>query len=109
MAYCLLGLFGVNMPLIYGEGDILRLLIGCGTHILEEYDDESLLAWEEEGLVNPAYATCTLGSSTSAGARGENCRSQASPEIFARTPQQFRRCGGTEFLEWKRCREILSK
>lgn len=44
MAYCLLGLFDVNMPLLYGEGAqkaFLRLQI----EIMKINDDESLFAW----------------------------------------------------------------
>ena len=44
-AYCLMGLFGINMPLLYGEGNnaFLRLQI----EILGQSDDESLFAWED--------------------------------------------------------------
>jgi len=43
-AYCLLGLFGVNMPLLYGEGRkaFLRLQL----EILKISDDESIFAWK---------------------------------------------------------------
>jgi hypothetical protein len=44
IAYCLLGLFGVNMPLLYGEGSnaFLRLQL----EILKISDDETIFAWE---------------------------------------------------------------
>lgn len=43
MAYCMLGIFGVNMPLLYGERDkaFLRLQLG----IIRHSDDESIFAW----------------------------------------------------------------
>jgi len=43
-AYCLLGVFGVNMPLLYGEGNkaFLRLQI----EIANSIDDDSIFAWE---------------------------------------------------------------
>jgi hypothetical protein len=46
MAYCLMGLFGVNMPPLYGEGEnaFRRLQL----EILNRMDDESLFAWKEE-------------------------------------------------------------
>lgn len=46
-AYCLMGLFDVNMPTLYGEGDkaFLRLQL----EILSQTDDESLFAWENDG------------------------------------------------------------
>ncbi|KUJ12878.1 HET-domain-containing protein, partial [Mollisia scopiformis] len=45
MAYCLMGLFGVNMPLLYGEGDaaFIRLQI----EIMRISDDESIFAWTQ--------------------------------------------------------------
>ncbi|PQE07778.1 HET domain-containing protein [Rutstroemia sp. NJR-2017a BVV2] len=44
-AYCLMGLFEVNMPLLYGEGQkaFLRLQL----EILSSTDDDSLFAWED--------------------------------------------------------------
>jgi hypothetical protein len=45
MSYCLLGLFGVHMPPLYGEGEnaFMRLQL----EIMKTTDDESLLAWKE--------------------------------------------------------------
>ena len=43
MAYCLLGLFGVNMPLLYGEGK--RAFIRLQEEILKESEDQSIFAW----------------------------------------------------------------
>jgi hypothetical protein len=42
-AYCLMGIFGINMPLLYGEGQnaFRRLQL----EILKTSDDESLFAW----------------------------------------------------------------
>ncbi|KAI1389416.1 heterokaryon incompatibility protein-domain-containing protein [Hypoxylon trugodes] len=42
-AYCLLGLFGVSMPLIYGEGE--RAFIRLQEAIIKESDDHSIFAW----------------------------------------------------------------
>ena len=43
MAYCMLGLLDVNMPLLYGEGEkaFLRLQL----EIIRKSDDESIFAW----------------------------------------------------------------
>ena len=43
MAYCLMGVFAVNMPIIYGEGDnaFRRLQV----EIMQISDDDSILAW----------------------------------------------------------------
>lgn len=43
MAYCLLGIFGVNMPLLYGEGR--KAFMRLQLEILKKSDDESLFAW----------------------------------------------------------------
>ena len=59
MAYCMLGLFNVNMPLLYGEG--LRAFLRLQLEIISKTDDESIFAWgigmssggvpaEEDGL-----------------------------------------------------------
>lgn len=42
-AYCLLGLFDVNMPLLYGEGD--KAFIRLQLEIIRKTDDESIFAW----------------------------------------------------------------
>lgn len=49
-AYCLLGIFGVNMPLIYGEGE--NAFLRLQQEIIRNSDDESIFAWRDEN-VNP--------------------------------------------------------
>ncbi|KAI4189735.1 MAG: hypothetical protein LQ348_003756 [Seirophora lacunosa] len=54
-AYCLLGLFNVNMPLLYGEGAdnaFRRLQI----EIMNRDDDESLFAWKSNKLLSGMLA-----------------------------------------------------
>jgi hypothetical protein len=43
IAYCLLGLFDIHMPLLYGEGD--RAFIRLEEEILKQSSDQSLFAW----------------------------------------------------------------
>ncbi|KAM7213302.1 Heterokaryon incompatibility protein (HET) domain containing protein [Rhypophila decipiens] len=45
MAYCLFGLFDVNMPLLYGEGG-LKAFMRLQSAILEATQDLSILAWK---------------------------------------------------------------
>ncbi|KAI1373156.1 hypothetical protein F4677DRAFT_231410 [Hypoxylon crocopeplum] len=52
-AYCLLGLFGINMPLLYGEEG--KAFIRLQQEILRVSDDESIFAWRGSG---PAPRTC---------------------------------------------------
>ena len=48
MAYCLLGIFNVNMPLLYGEG--LKSFIRLQEEIMRSSYDFTLFAW---GLSDP--------------------------------------------------------
>ncbi|PYI00378.1 hypothetical protein BO78DRAFT_330182, partial [Aspergillus sclerotiicarbonarius CBS 121057] len=43
IAYCLMGIFDVNMPLLYGEGD--KAFMRLQEEIIRNSDDQSLLAW----------------------------------------------------------------
>jgi hypothetical protein len=43
IAYCLLGLFGVSMPLLYGEGS--KSFLRLQQEIMKESSDQSLFAW----------------------------------------------------------------
>lgn len=45
-AYCLMGLFGVNMSMIYGEG--AKAFIRLQEEIMKESNDESLFAWRDD-------------------------------------------------------------
>ena len=42
-AYCLMGIFDVNMPLLYGEGE--KAFIRLQLEILKQSDDDSIFAW----------------------------------------------------------------
>jgi hypothetical protein len=43
LAYCLLGIFNVNMPLLYGEGE--KAFIRLQQEIIKHSEDESIFAW----------------------------------------------------------------
>jgi len=45
-AYCLLGIFGVNMPLLYGEGD--RAFVRLQEEIIRISADHSIFAWDRD-------------------------------------------------------------
>ena len=47
-AYCLLGLFNINMPLIYGEGR--KAFTRLQEELIRVYDDDSIFAWEIDPL-----------------------------------------------------------
>ena len=49
MAYSLMGLFNVNMPLLYGEGS--RAFARLQEAIIQSNDDESIFAWTDDRLL----------------------------------------------------------
>ncbi|PMD24631.1 HET-domain-containing protein [Hyaloscypha hepaticicola] len=54
-AYSLMGLFGVNMPPLYGEGE--NAFIRLQLEILRTSDDESIFAWRDEKNVSGGLLT----------------------------------------------------
>ncbi|KAL3297179.1 HET domain-containing protein [Colletotrichum asianum] len=67
LAYCLLGIFDINMPMLYGEGHkafqrLQELIVG-------QYRDDSLFAWQSRSTPDQTY-------------RG----------VFARSPEEFKAC-----------------
>lgn len=98
-AYSLMGLFDVNMPMIYGERE--KAFIRLQQNIIQKYRDESIFAWAMEHYEGPAltysglyapspsvYADCheivsTPGSSGFSEVQGELC---LSARVESRTP-----------------------
>lgn len=62
-AYCMMGIFGVNMPMLYGEGG-RKAFLRLQEEIMKTSDDQSLFAWvnrdgdpdELHGLLAPSPA-----------------------------------------------------
>lgn len=54
-AYSLMGIFGINMPLLYGEGE--RAFIRLQEEIMKVSDDHSLFAWESSDSRGGILAT----------------------------------------------------
>jgi hypothetical protein len=75
VAYCLLGLFDINMPLLYGEGE--KAFARLQAEIFSSTDDHSLLAWS---IPTTSRAGVTLQPWTVAG-------------VFAPSPTYFEDCG----------------
>jgi hypothetical protein len=71
LAYCLLGLFDIQMPLLYGEGS--KAFIRLQEEILKTTDDYSLFAWRAPDSTPSTY-------------RG----------LLARSPLEFRNCHSIE-------------
>ncbi|KAG7006581.1 hypothetical protein G7Y79_00014g037560 [Physcia stellaris] len=65
IAYCLLGLFDVNMPLLYGEGD--KAFLRLQQEIIKSSNDQFIFAWtREDSLFNGiiAYSPADFKDST---------------------------------------------
>ncbi|KAI1328977.1 heterokaryon incompatibility protein-domain-containing protein [Xylariaceae sp. FL0255] len=100
-AYCLLGLCGVNMPLLYGEGSAAFLRLQEA--IIRQNFDPSLLAWgiDENALESdqPQYPSRWLSiSRTMLGMESpwHHREYPTSPQyhgILAESPQAFTKCG----------------
>ncbi|TLD25308.1 hypothetical protein PspLS_05668 [Pyricularia sp. CBS 133598] len=80
IAYCLMGLFDLNMPLLYGEGQ--KAFIRLQEQILNQTRDLSLLAWTAQDDLHP-YEDYEDGDDTCQQFRG----------IFASSPVEFSACG----------------
>jgi hypothetical protein len=59
MAYCMLGLFDVNMPLLYGEG--AKAFIRLQMEIINTNDDESIFAWNLQNARGQPYSPHDTG------------------------------------------------
>jgi hypothetical protein len=54
-AYCLMGIFGINMPLLYGEGE--RAFIRLQEEIMKISNDHSIFAWKSTDIRGGLLAT----------------------------------------------------
>lgn len=72
VAYCLLGLFQVHMPMLYGEGE--RAFIRLQEQIMKDSNDLTLFAWEANAHHDQGERLMYRG-------------------ILARNPQEFARSG----------------
>lgn len=93
IAYCLLGLFDVNMELMYGEG-AHKAFQRLQLKYLEDVDDESLFTWDLGEDDKAATAKlCIFNTETKENQLVDMCRLTG---ILATRPQQFFRCGQTK-------------
>ncbi|KAL8403518.1 hypothetical protein RB594_008688 [Gaeumannomyces avenae] len=76
LAYCLLGIFGVTMPMLYGEGGD-QAFLRLQEHIMKTTRDDSILAW---GLSAQEAPTGDFGQVTSG-------------RILAASPEEFANSG----------------
>jgi hypothetical protein len=57
MSYCLLGIFGVNMPLLYGEGEE-RSFLRLQEEILKICEDYTIFAWSDDEAYDTVRGHC---------------------------------------------------
>jgi hypothetical protein len=80
-AYSLLGLFDINMPLLYGEGR--KAFVRLQEEIIRKSTDQSIFAWNKPGLELSAISAAKL-------------RQQSlipdPRRLFARSPSEFQAC-----------------
>lgn len=57
IAYCLMGIFDLHMPLLYGEGEV-RAFRRLQQEIINELDDHSIFGWTADDIQRPPPA-CT--------------------------------------------------
>lgn len=55
MAYCMLGIFNLNMPLLYGEGS--KAFTRLQEEIIKKSNDHSIFAWSWNGEVPPDWTS----------------------------------------------------
>lgn len=77
MAYCLMGLFDVNMPMLYGEGS--KAFIRLQEEIMKHSDDQSLFAWTDSSADPESYQG-----------------------LLAKSPKSFEKTGNiTPYRDWE--------
>lgn len=84
LAYCLLGLFGVHLPLIYGEGG-KNAFVRLQQVVMEKTSDTSIFAWGLGSRIAPTSPSGSLpdGKATAPVSNG----------IWASSPSDFANCG----------------
>ena len=82
IAYCMMGLFDVNMPLLYGEG-ATKAFVRLQLEIVRKSDDESVFAW-----VHTSTASSQVGQ-------------DLLPGLIALSPDDFAESGGI-YLDFRR-------
>jgi len=85
-AYCLMGLFGINMPMLYGEGGMA--FIRLQEEIMKSSDDHSIFTW---GMIS--FARRTDQADRAATPRPHPALSNRVGGFLAPSPRLFLHCG----------------
>jgi hypothetical protein len=95
IAYCLLGIFGIVMPMIYGEGD--QAFSRLQQEIMKDTRDDSILAWGlnlAESLPSKSTDVVSGGVLATAPSDFENCGHIVSREQYTTPVNIFDISGG---------------
>lgn len=85
-AYCLLGIFDINMPLLYGEGQ--RAFLRLQEEIMKVVDDDSILAWGFNPRTTFSSDMITIEEIGTSNPRGP----------LAPSPLEFKDCGDLQIF-----------
>jgi hypothetical protein len=80
-AYCLLGIFEVNMPLLYGEGS--RAFLRLQEHVMQVIEDYSIMAWPGRNYDDNQGAMLHY--------QGDDATANNVSSILAADPAEFKR------------------
>jgi hypothetical protein len=83
IAYCLLGIFDVNMPLLYGEGQ--KAFMRLQEEIIKRSNDLSIFAWGHPETTRPVEEGEDVNS--------PSITQTACCDLFAESPSNFSNCG----------------
>jgi hypothetical protein len=86
IAYCLLGIFNINMPLLYGEGE--RAFLRLQEEIIRKTADDSILAWGLDSNMDDPLGLIPNSVRYSMGDRVHLS------DFLASSPKDFKNCAG---------------
>jgi hypothetical protein len=94
IAYCLLGIFDVHMPLLYGEGS--KAFMRLQEEIIKRSNDLSIFAWGHPMTTRPPSEAGSLHHSVDEEENDNNVSAgqTACCDLFAESPSDFSNCGG---------------
>ncbi|KAK0647095.1 heterokaryon incompatibility protein-domain-containing protein [Cercophora newfieldiana] len=97
-AYCLMGIFDINMTMLYGEGD--RAFVRLQEEIIRTSDDESIFAWGFCG--NPSESLVSIAAAAHRVPNVITIRCQVRGRLMATSPADFEGCENVELLSRSR-------
>lgn len=88
-AYCLMGIVGVHMPLLYGEGGE-RAFVRLQEEIFKSSDDHSMFAWSPHRSVQDGFLSLSIDKQLEGDDALRELASNAQ-SLFAKSPANFER------------------